>query len=176
MMNVGETLAIGNTSHPRLGEIWVAFNQRGLCAVKWHVTEAAFVAPLLERYQALIVREDARVEDLIRQIDAYLAGKQRAFHVPIDWSLMTPFQVRVYRATRAIPYGETRSYAEIAAQTGNMRAARAVGRAEALNPVPLVVPCHRVIGSDGKLHGFGGFGGLETKAWLLNLEKSRLTE
>ena len=70
----------------------------------------------------------------------------------------------------AIPYGETRTYGEIAAQIGTPNAPRAVGRANAANPMPLVIPCHRVIGTDGKLHGYGGAGGLKTKQWLLSME------
>ncbi len=88
----------------------------------------------------------------------------------IDWSVLTPFQQKVLQATLAIPYGQTRTYAEIAQQVGKPRAARAVGRAEATNPMPVVIPCHRVIGSDGKLHGYGAGEGLPTKAWLLELE------
>jgi methylated-DNA-[protein]-cysteine S-methyltransferase len=88
----------------------------------------------------------------------------------VDWSLLRPFQQSVLRATYAIPFGETRTYKEIAEQVGHPNAARAVGRAEATNPMPLVLPCHRVIGMDGKLHGYGMAEGLITKAWLLKLE------
>jgi methylated-DNA-[protein]-cysteine S-methyltransferase len=84
--------------------------------------------------------------------------------------LLRPFQREVLQITFEIPYGETRTYSDIAHQMGRERAARAVGRAEATNPMPLVVPCHRVIGSDGKLHGYGGGEGLKTKEWLLKME------
>ena len=90
----------------------------------------------------------------------------------IDWSVLTPFQERALRATYDIPYGRVKTYGEIAQLLGNPRAARAVGRAEATNPMPLVIPCHRVIGSDGGLHGYGAGEGLATKAWLLELESS----
>lgn len=89
---------------------------------------------------------------------------------PIDWSALHPFQRAVLQAVYAIPYGETRTYADIAAQIGREHAYRAVGRANATNPMPLVIPCHRVIGTDGKLHGYGGGEGLKTKEWLLRLE------
>jgi methylated-DNA-[protein]-cysteine S-methyltransferase len=80
----------------------------------------------------------------------------------------------VLRITSQIPYGETRTYQEIAVQIGKQHAARAVGRVEATNPIPLIIPCHRVLGSDGTLHGYGGPGGIKLKAWLLDLEKSPL--
>jgi len=84
--------------------------------------------------------------------------------------VLRQFQQLVLHATFEIPYGETRTYKEIAGHIGRPRAARAVGRAEATNPMPLILPCHRVIGMDGKLHGYGMAEGLKTKAWLLKLE------
>jgi O-6-methylguanine DNA methyltransferase len=84
---------------------------------------------------------------------------------------MTPFQRQARRAVAAIPYGQTRAYSQIAAHLGNANAARAVGRANATNPIPLVIPCHRVVGADGSLCGYGGAGGLRTKRWLLDLER-----
>ena len=86
---------------------------------------------------------------------------------------VTPFQVEALQATYNIAFGQVATYKEIAHQIGKPRAARGVGRAEATNPMPLVIPCHRVIGSDGGLHGYGGRGGLRTKAWLLRLEEAR---
>jgi O-6-methylguanine DNA methyltransferase len=83
---------------------------------------------------------------------------------------MTDFQIAVRKAVMALPYGSTASYGDIAAAVGNPRAARAMGGVQARNPISFVIPCHRVIGSDGSLHGYGGFGGVETKAWLLDLE------
>jgi len=105
------------------------------------------------------------------QLDAYFAGRLRQFDLPLALA-GTPFQLEVYRALQAIPYGHTASYADIARRIGRPKAFRAVGAANARNPIPIVVPCHRVIGSSGSLTGFGG--GLDTKAMLLDLEKGRL--
>ncbi|MFB3825612.1 MAG: methylated-DNA--[protein]-cysteine S-methyltransferase [Bryobacteraceae bacterium] len=101
------------------------------------------------------------------QLTAYFDGRLTRFNLPLQME-GTPFQVRVWRALESIPYGETRSYAQIAAQIGAPRAMRAVGAANGANPLPIVVPCHRVIGGGGKLVGYGG--GLPLKKRLLELE------
>jgi O-6-methylguanine DNA methyltransferase len=106
----------------------------------------------------------------ISQLLEYLEGKRTAFDLDLDLR-GTPFQKRVWAALLEIPYGETRSYQEMARAVGNPRAVRAVGAANGANPVSLVVPCHRVIASDGTLGGYGG--GLELKARLLAMERSR---
>ena len=106
-----------------------------------------------------------------RQIGEYLQGERRVFDVPIRLE-GTDFQLRVWNALRTIPYGQTRTYAEVAAQIGRPKAVRAVGGANHRNPLPLLVPCHRVVGADGSLVGFGG--GLEVKRRLLELEGATL--
>ena len=106
-----------------------------------------------------------------RQLAEYFAGERTRFDLPLA-AAGTPFQRRVWAALSGIPYGETRSYSDIAAEVANVRAVRAVGAANGRNPLPIVVPCHRVIGSDGRLTGFGG--GLPTKAWLLRHERAVL--
>ena len=102
-----------------------------------------------------------------RQLEEYFAGERREFDLPLNLS-GTEFQVSVLQALQGIPYGETVSYGDIAKQIGRPRAVRAVGAANGRNPIPIVVPCHRVIGSTGDLTGFGG--GLDTKEALLRLE------
>lgn len=101
------------------------------------------------------------------QLQAYFSGERQAFDLPLD-AAGTPFQQSVWRALCAIPYGETRNYRELAEAIGNPKAVRAVARANGANPLSIVVPCHRVIGSDGTLTGYAG--GLEMKARLLALE------
>ena len=103
-----------------------------------------------------------------RQIDEYFHGRRWEFDMPIDWSLTTGFRGQVQRALTAIPYGKTESYGEVARRLGNPGAVRAVGSACATNPLPIVVPCHRVLRSDGSLAGYRG--GTEAKQLLLELE------
>jgi len=107
-----------------------------------------------------------------RQLAEYFAGERTRFDLPLR-SRGTPFQQRVWAALAGIPYGQTRSYAEVAAAVEHPRAVRAVGAANGRNPLPIVVPCHRVIGSNGMLTGFGG--GIATKAWLLRHERAVFT-
>lgn len=113
------------------------------------------------------VRDRAPFGQAIEQLDSYFSGERRNFDLPLA-AEGTPFQQSVWEALRAIPYGEVRSYGDIARRIRNPKAVRAVGRANGSNPIAVVVPCHRVIGSNGTLTGFGG--GLERKARLLELE------
>jgi methylated-DNA-[protein]-cysteine S-methyltransferase len=116
----------------------------------------------------------ALLEQVEQQLDEYFDGKRQTFDLPIDWNGMAEYQESVLRACFAIPYGEVRTYGGLARQTGRPKAARAVGNIMATNPIPIVIPCHRVIGSDGSLHGYGG--GLDVKARLLKLEGSQLAD
>jgi methylated-DNA-[protein]-cysteine S-methyltransferase len=163
-------LYIGQTGQTILGKFWLAASDLGLAAVEWGLTQTEFEAYLSRRFKRAVELAPLFVGEAETQILEYLAGERRVFSLAIDWSVLRPFQQAVLRATCAIPYGETRTYKEIAEQIGRPRAARAVGRAEATNPMPLVLPCHRVIGRDGKLHGYGMAEGLKTKAWLLKME------
>jgi O-6-methylguanine DNA methyltransferase len=116
-------------------------------------------------------RGDEHNVALARELDAYFAGKLRQFTVPLDLR-GTAFQLRVWQLLCEIPYGETRSYGQIAQALGNPKATRAVGQANGRNPIAIIVPCHRVIGSDGGLTGYGG--GLHRKRALLDLESAAL--
>jgi methylated-DNA-[protein]-cysteine S-methyltransferase len=115
-------------------------------------------------------RDDTGFPDAVGQLEAYFAGECTEFHLELDL-VGTAFQRRVWAALLTIPYGETRSYGEIAAQIGSPGASRAVGLANGHNPIGIIVPCHRVIGTNGSLTGYGG--GLDRKRVLLGLEKSR---
>ena len=157
--------------HSPLGTYVLASSEKGIVCVK---TE--------ERAEAYLARwEHERIElrangghnlKLVSQLDAYFARKRRRFTIPLDLR-GTSFQRQVWELLLSIPWGQTRSYGQIAEALGRPKAARAVGRAVGSNPVSIVVPCHRVIGSDGALTGYGG--GLDRKAALLELEASELS-
>lgn len=163
-------LYIGKLHNSPLGGLWVAVTDDGLAAVEWERGEMDFGVYLTRRFKRPVQFEPGQVVPALRQLDEYLRGARKTFTLSIDWALLRPFQRAALKITYAIPYGQTRTYGDIARELGNPRAARAVGRAQATNPMPLVIPCHRVIGSDGKLHGYGGGEGLPTKEWLLKLE------
>ncbi|WP_299025505.1 methylated-DNA--[protein]-cysteine S-methyltransferase [uncultured Thermanaerothrix sp.] len=106
----------------------------------------------------------------LQEVAAYLVGQLRQFTVPINWQVISPRSRAILEYTFTIPYGEVRTYGEIAQHLGRPNAARAVGSAMAYNPIPLIIPCHRVVSHDHRLHGYGAGEGLPTKAWLLQLE------
>lgn len=164
-------IIIGSIKSTLLGEVWAAVSERGLVSVEYGVTRAQFESTVRKQTRCEVRYEAQRVDEIVNQVKEYLDGKRRDFDLVIDWSVLaSDFQRDALRVVFSIPYGQTRTYADVAAQIGHPLAFRAVGRANATNPTPLVIPCHRVIGTDGKLHGYGGKGGLKTKAWLLKLE------
>jgi methylated-DNA-[protein]-cysteine S-methyltransferase len=110
----------------------------------------------------------ARLDDVRRELDEYFAGRRRDFDLPIDWALASAFGRRILRATAEIPFGHVSTYGAVAAEAGNPKASRAAGRALGANPIPIVVPCHRVVGAGGRLTGYTG--GLHRKVALLRLE------
>jgi len=169
-MDKNSPLYIGVLKNSPLGDLWTASTEYGLAAIEWSRDEADFGTYLTKRFKRASQPDSAKVAPALQQLDEYLRGERKAFHLPIDWSLLRPFQIQVLQIVFNIPYGGTRTYGEIAFEIGNPKAARAVGRANATNPMPLVIPCHRVIGADGKLTGYGGGEGLPTKEWLLKLE------
>jgi len=178
-----ESIYIGKLPGSPIGKIYLAVSERKLLAVGLIDTRDDFILSVKRRrkklglfhYSEETTYAPQLLEAAIIQISEYLGGKRMDFDLPIDWSMMTPFQEQVLRATASIPYGVISTYGEIAQKIGKPGAARAAGSAEAANPVPIVIPCHRVIGSDGKLHGYGGRGGIVTKAWLLKLESDNIT-
>ena len=167
-------ILIGNVKTSRLGEVWLAASERGLVALEFGVSRQTFEATVRKQTKRETEYAPSRLSDATRQVKEYVEGKRRAFDLTIDWSVLSSdFQRAALQAVLSIPYGQTRTYAEVAAQIGHPNAQRAVGRANATNPIPLVIPCHRVIGSDGKLHGYGGAGGIKTKEWLLKMENAK---
>jgi methylated-DNA-[protein]-cysteine S-methyltransferase len=128
----------------------------------------AVVESLATRLSPRILEQPAKLDGVRRELDEYFAGRRQEFDLPIDWSLYSDFGRRVLQATAAIPFGRTASYGEVAAAAGNAKASRAAGRALGANAIPIVVPCHRVIGTSGKLTGYTG--GMHRKEALLRLE------
>lgn len=163
-------LWVGCANSTPIGPVWVAVSANGLVALDVEPDGARLIQFLKERYGASVSRDDSKTKEVVRQVGEYLAGERQTFDLEIDWSGMTDFQRRVLSETAAIPYGGTTTYTELARRVGKPKAARAVGRAQATNPIPLVLPCHRVLGQDGSLRGYGMGEGLKTKAWLLNFE------
>jgi methylated-DNA-[protein]-cysteine S-methyltransferase len=162
-------LYIGELNGTHLGDLRLAASDLGLVAVEWADSQLDFDS-YLTRLKRPIEFNPKKIAPYARELREYLNGKRSAFTIPIDWSLFRPFQRDALQAVFRIPYGETSTYHEIAIEIGRPNASRAVGRANATNPMPIVIPCHRVIGRDGKLHGYGGGEGLKTKEWLLKLE------
>lgn len=172
--NKDDIAGIGKIDGTPLGTIWIAIADKGLVAISLWQDRMRFEADV-ERITGAIPRlMPGRIATVGEQLRAYLDGELKQFDVDIDWSLLTPFQEKAMRAVYQIPYGQLRTYRDIAVEIGSPRAVRAVGRANATNPMPIIIPCHRVVGSDGKLRGYGAPGGLETKAWLLKREGSWL--
>jgi len=169
-MQAKSGLYIGETDQTPIGKLWLAVSDLGLVAVEGGLTRAEFEAYLVKHLKRPVQYAPPHVLEAARQIDKYLSGLLHTFTLKVDWTVMRPFQQAVLQATYEIPHGETRTYKEIAERIGRPHAARAVGRAEATNPMPLVIPCHRVIGTDGKLHGYGLAEGVKTKEWLLIME------
>jgi len=159
------TYSYGTMKSP-VGRLKLVASERGLAAILWENDDPKRVrlAPLVEDNNHPVLLEAER------QLNGYFAGKLKKFSLKFDFA-GTEFQKKVWRALAAIPFGETRSYGDIAKQIRRPKAVRAVGAANGRNPISIMVPCHRVIGSNGKLTGFAG--GLETKAFLLKTESER---
>ena len=151
-----------------IGRVLVAATEAGLVRVSFRQREAAFAAGLRRRLSADVVRSPARTARIVHQLRAYFAGERRAFDLEIDLRGLTPFQRSVLRAAAEVPAGQVVSYGEIARRIGRPGGSRAVGQALGRNPVPIVIPCHRVIAAGGRLGGYGG--GLAIKRKLLRIE------
>lgn len=160
----------GQMSSP-LGQLFLVVSDQGLCAIHYHETEEGIVA--WGKASDLSASPDqASIRPFVRQLDEYFAGERESFDVPLDLSTASPFAQRVLRATVRVPFGHLVTYKSIAREIGEPGATRAVGNALGSNPIPIVVPCHRVVRSDGSLGGYTG--GTDIKRHLLTLEKAML--
>ncbi len=153
-----------------LGPLTVASTPRGLVRVAYasYRPEEDVIEDLARRISPRVLEAPARLDPVRRELDEYFEGRRTDFDLPIDWSLTKGFTRRVLAATARIPFGELGTYASVAGAAGSPRAVRAAGNALGANPMPLVVPCHRVVRTGGALGGYTG--GIERKEFLLRLE------
>lgn len=154
-----------------VGPVVMALSNKGLCRLDFNKGEQALISNTLWSKEWLgsvqWERKDSELAPVVKQLEEYFKGKRSRFDIPLDLQ-GTSFQKLVWRQLQAIPYGEVRSYKDIAQTMGAPKAVRAVGRANNQNPISIVIPCHRVIGSNGSLVGYGA--GLSIKEFLLELE------
>jgi len=163
-----ENIYYSSFSGPFLKKIFVASTEKGVRMVDFLISEKAFLKELKRCFPGEIIRDDRKNRAVLSQLKKYLKGKLQRFDCPLDFR-GTPFEKRVWSELAKIPYGQTRSYKEIAQAIGHPKAFRAVGNANGKNSLPLIIPCHRVIESNGGLGGFGH--GLKVKKRLLDLER-----
>ena len=167
-------ILFGSFEHLLTGLAFLAIRNGKLIAVDFGITESEFIAHIEESFGIPPYLAIDEIKEFKHQVYSYLDGDCVELDIPIDISQLTDFQRQVLFAALQIPRGQIRTYMDIARQIGKPKAARAVGQALGHNPVPIVIPCHRVVASDGSLGGYSGGGGLETKAKLLQLEGASL--
>jgi methylated-DNA-[protein]-cysteine S-methyltransferase len=156
-----------------VGDLLVAVTPRGLIRIAYNAEESGddVLAELARRVSPRVVEAPAALDTVRRELDEYFAGERTSFGIPVDWRLHDGFSRRVLKATARIPFGKLLTYGEVAAKAGSPRGSRAAGNALGSNRIPIVVPCHRVVRSGGKLGGYAG--GVERKEYLLELEGAR---
>ncbi|MBM4350779.1 MAG: methylated-DNA--[protein]-cysteine S-methyltransferase [Deltaproteobacteria bacterium] len=154
-----------------LGKVFVASTERGVCMVDFLTSEKAFLENLKDQFSEGGIQDNRKNRGILLQLKKYSEGRLKRFNCKLDLR-GTPFQKKVWSALAKIPYGQTRSYQDIARTIGHPKAFRAVGNANGNNPIPLIIPCHRVIESNGGLGGFGH--GLKVKKQLLDFEKAHV--
>jgi methylated-DNA-[protein]-cysteine S-methyltransferase len=154
-----------------LGDLFVAVSDRGLTAISYDTSAEWQVERLARIAGPRVLRSPRTIDETRRELDEYFTGRRHAFDLSLDLRALAPFTVSVLRELARVPYGETTTYGELAARVGRPRAARAVGTVMNRNRIPIVLPCHRVVGASGGLVGYAG--GLERKLALLELEGAR---
>ena len=154
---------------PLLKKVFVASTEKGVCSIDFHTSEREFLKYLKKRFSSKIIKNLQANQKVLSQLKKYVKGRLKDFDCSLDLG-GTPFQRKVWAELMKIPYGETRSYQDVARAIGHPKAFRAVGNANGSNPVPVIVPCHRVIESNGGLGGYGQ--GIDVKKKLLDFEKA----
>jgi methylated-DNA-[protein]-cysteine S-methyltransferase len=170
----GVTLYYDAVGRTEVGPVFVAVSDRGVVAVDFAASEAEFVRSLRSRMGASPVRSRPMAGEAALQLRDYLAGRRLSFSLPLDLRRMSDFQRAVLLAAAEIPRGQVTTYAQLARRIGKPGAARAVGQALGHNPIPIILPCHRVLASNGSLGGYSARDGVRTKARLLRLEGAQL--
>jgi methylated-DNA-[protein]-cysteine S-methyltransferase len=155
-----------------VGKLLVAATERGLCRISYDAEPDRELDSLARAFGVRVLQSGRPIDPARRQLDEYFAGKRQRFDLAVDLKLQADFNRRVLRELARVPYGEVVTYGELAARSARPRAARAVGTVMNRNPLPIVLPCHRVIGANGKLVGYAG--GLDRKERLLRLEGALL--
>ena len=155
----------------QIGRLLLAVTDRGLCRISYDPEPERETEELARTFGVRVLRAPKEVDLVRRELDEYLDGRRRDFDLPLDLRGRTGFAKDILERLARVPYGEVTTYGALAAQAGNPRAARAVGMIMNRNPIPIVLPCHRVVGSTGSLVGYGG--GLDRKRLLLDLESGR---
>ena len=151
-----------------VGPLLVAGTRRGLVELAYDPDLDRELSRLSTRISPRVLEAPAKLDPVRRELDEYFSGRRLEFDLPIDWRLTSGFTQRVLRATARVPYGSVSTYRDMASAAGNERAVRAAGNALGANPIPIVVPCHRILRTGGALGGYGG--GPERKEFLLRLE------
>ena len=155
-----------------VGKLLVGVSERGLCRVHFDPDPERELEDLARRFGLRVLRAPTALDDVRRELDEYFAGRRHGFDLKLDLRAAPEFHQRVLAELSRVEYGRTTTYGALAARVGAPKAARAVGTVMNRNPIPIVLPCHRVVGASGSLTGYGG--GLERKEWLLRLEGALL--
>jgi methylated-DNA-[protein]-cysteine S-methyltransferase len=151
-----------------VGPLFVATSKRGVCRISYDAEPDRELERLVRDFGLRVLRSAKPIDTARRELDEYFEGRRRSFDLPLDVTFVAEFNRRVLRELARVPYGEVVTYGELAARAARPKAARAVGMVMNRNPLPIVLPCHRVVGSNGKLTGYAG--GLDRKETLLRLE------
>ncbi len=170
-----EQIAVGWTEWEPVGRVYVGAGWKGVMAVTMGPYDPSEAATLIwSMFHIPTMIDDRATSDAVHQLDEYFRGQRWEFDLPLDLRTETPFQRMVLQFVQRIPAGQTKTYGQVAAALGDPERAIAVGQALAINPLPILIPCHRVIGADRAMVGYSGYGGVETKAALLRHEGALL--
>jgi methylated-DNA-[protein]-cysteine S-methyltransferase len=171
-VRAGELDAAYDVIDSELGPLLAAVTDRGLARITYDADPEQELERIARIAGPRVLRAPRALDEARRELDAYFAGRRKAFELALDLRGQAPFAVAVLAELAKVPYGHTATYGELATRAGNPRAARAVGMVMNRNPIPIVLPCHRILGASGSLVGYGG--GLERKEKLLRLERAIL--